>query len=56
MPFDIVILMIGFSALFGYVVSDIVNYEPGEKRALEVERKKRTHVRSHHYKLPRDSR
>lgn len=56
MPFDIALIVIGFTALFGFVVSDIAKYAPGEKRVLELERKERTHVRSHHYKLPRQER
>lgn len=53
MPFDVTFILIGFIALFAFVISDIAKYAPGEKQVLELERKARTHVRSHHYKLPR---
>jgi len=57
-PADIVALVILFVAVVSFVVNDIAKYAPGEKRELELKRKRKivTHSRSHDYKLPRRSR
>lgn len=55
-PADVIFAIIGFAFVAGYIVNDIIEYAPGEKRQLELERKAQRHTRSHHYKLPRNSR
>lgn len=48
-----IIVYAAIIALMAFLITDVIVYEPGEKRRLELERRTRVHTRSHHYKATR---
>lgn len=47
-PFLGFLFIVGVMVLIG---RDMIRYAPGQRKEAELERRRRTHTRSHHYKL-----
>lgn len=50
-PAEVYIMIAVLMGVFWFVAYNVIRYAPGEKQAINLERKQARHTRSHHYKL-----